>query len=78
MNIKKELIELCDSMIAFWSKFKGEVEEIYETDKVSIVLKWHSFFEDNIGAIEKLSKTREHIEQVENKLIIKQELFYEE
>lgn len=78
MNIKKELIELCDSMIAFWSKFKREVEEISETDKISIVLKWHSFFENNVEAIEKLTKTREHIEQVENKLIINQELFYEE
>ena len=78
MNIKKELIELCDSMIAFWSKFKREVEEIPETDKVSIVLKWNSFFKDNVEAIDKLIKTRKHIEQVENKLIIKQELFYEE
>lgn len=78
MNIKKELIELCNSMIAFWSKFKREVEEIPETDKVSIVLKWNSFFKDNVEAIDKLIKTRKHIEQVEYKFIIKQELFYEE
>lgn len=78
MNIKQEIIELCDSMIAFWTKFKRETEEIPETDKVSIVLKWNSFFKDNVGAIEKLIDVRMLIDQIRDKLVIKQELFYEE
>lgn len=78
MNIRQELIELCDSQIDFWSKFKRETEEISDADVVNIVLEWRSFFKDNVGAIEKLIDTRMHMEQVENELIIKQELFYEE
>lgn len=78
MNIKQELIELCKVQVAFWEKFKNETELIPEDDDASIVLKWDSFFKDNVESVNKLIDVRKHMKQAEEQLIMNQELFYEE
>ena len=77
-NIKQELIELCDVQISLWQNLKNEVELISEEYDINIVLKWNSYFRDNVAAICKLSDVKEHIKEVENKLIMSGKLFYEE
>lgn len=78
MNIKQELIELCEIQMALWKKLKEEAELISENDDVSVVLKWNTFFKDNVEAVYKLSDTKMHIKEAEEQLVMKRKLFYEE
>ena len=78
MNIKQELIELCEVQMALWEKLKKETELILENDDVSVVLKWNTFFKDNVEAIYKLSDTKMHIKETEEQLVMERKLFYEE
>lgn len=78
MNIKQELIELCEIQVALWGKLRKETELIPNEDDASIVLKWNTFFKDNVKAVYKLTDTKMHIKEVEEQLIMKRELFYVE
>lgn len=68
-NIKQELIELCDAQISLWQNLKNEVELISEEYDINVVLKWNSYFKDNVAAIYKLSDVKNHIKETENKLV---------
>ena len=78
MNIKQKVIELCDSMIAFWQQFKTEVEAIPDEDNAELVCKWYDYFQEHRDAAGKLSETKYRVKEIERQLVMKHELKYEE
>lgn len=69
MDIKQEIIELCNAMNIFWDGFQREIEQIPNKNQDDIVLKWKSYFPENHDAISKLIFTKMHIEELEKELI---------
>ena len=47
INIKQEMLDLCDSSIEFWKKFKEEIEPIDADDKTELVVRWKDYFVKN-------------------------------
>ena len=78
MNIKQEIMELCDSMIAFWQQLKKKVDAIPKEGSVELVCKWYDYFQEHSDTIGKLSNTKYDIEEVKNHLLMTGELKYEE
>ena len=78
INIKQEVIELCNDMIIFWNGLQKEVEKIPDQNKDDIVIKWKSYFPENRDAISKLVVTKMHIEAIKEELIEHGLLRYEE
>ena len=69
INIKQEIMDLCDISIEFWKQFKKEISDIADNNKADLILKWKNYFvEHNEFALE-LSRTKMHAEMIEEDLI---------
>lgn len=77
MNVKQQIIELCDGMAVFWEQLKNEIESVPNEDSAELVCKWHNYFEEHGDAISKLSETKYNVTQLEKHLITQGELKYE-
>ena len=73
-TIKQELLELCQVQVAFWEKFRKEVELISDEDDINVIEKWNSFFKDNVEAVHKLIDKKMSIEHKDVQEKIKQGL----
>lgn len=78
INIKQEIIDLCDDFIEFWTQFKEEINAIADDDKAELILKWENYFVDHNRTIAKLIKTKLHAEGIAQVLIEKGELQWED
>lgn len=78
INIKQEIMDLCDISIEFWKRFKEEINSIPENDKVELVLKWKNFFVENNAMPLKLTETKLCAEEITKELIMQGKLFIEE
>lgn len=76
MDIKQEIIELCDDMVAFWEQFKAEMEAIPSKDEADIILKWHDYFQEHSDVVARLSMTKRNINEIEKSLIMEGKLEY--
>lgn len=76
MDIKQEIIKVCDDMVAFWEQFKVEMEAIPNEDEVDIICKWHDYFQENSDVVARLSMTKRNINEVEMSLIMNGKLKY--
>lgn len=76
MDIKQQIIELCDSMAVFWDRLKKEIEATPNEDNAELVCRWHNHFEEHGDAISKLSETKFNVTQLEKHLITQGELKY--
>lgn len=78
MDIKQEIIELCNAMNIFWDGFQKEIEQIPNENQDDIVLKWKSYFPEHHDAISKLTFAKMHIDNLERELIEHGVLRYED
>lgn len=78
MNIKQEIIELCNDMIIFWDGLEREMMKIQNQNQDDIVLKWKSYFPEHYDTISKLTFAKMHIDNLERELIEKGVLRYED
>ena len=78
INIKQEIIDLCDDFVEFWMQFKEEINAIADDDKAELILKWKNYFVDHNRTIAKLIETKLHAEGIERVLIEKGELQLED
>ena len=78
IDIKREIIELCNDMIVFWDGLQREVEKIPNRNQEDIVLKWKKYFPEHNDAIGKLSLAKMHIDRLEREFIERGVLIYEE
>lgn len=69
MNIKQEIIEICDDMISFWDGLKRKIKQIPNEDTTEIVCKWNDYFPEHSNTTINLIKTKMDIELVERELI---------
>ena len=76
MDIKQEIIKVCDDMVAFWEQFKSEVKAIPSEDEADLVLKWHDYFQTNSAVVANLSMTKRNIDELERSLIMNGKLEY--
>lgn len=77
INIKREIIELCNDMIVFWDGLQKEVEKIPNQNQDDIVLKWKEYFPEHHDVISKLSFAKMHIDNLERELVERGALVYE-
>lgn len=78
INIKQEIMDLCDVSVEFWKRFKEEINSIPDDDKVELVLKWKNFFVENNAMPLKLTETKLYAEKITRDLIMQGKLFIEE
>jgi hypothetical protein len=78
MNIKKEILELCDEMINFWDGLQREIEQIPNENQDDVVLKWKSYFPEHSDVVSKLSWTKMHVDNLQDELIMRGVLKYED
>ena len=78
IDIKQEIIELCNDMITFWDGLQREVEKIPNRNQEDVVLKWKSYFPEHHDAISKLSFAKMHIDRLEKEFIERGVLRYED
>lgn len=78
MNIKQEVIELCNDMIIFWDGLQREIKKIPNQNQEDIVLKWKSYFPEHKDVISKLSFAKMHIDSLEREFIERGVLRYED
>lgn len=76
MNIKRNILELCDYMIDFWDGLAKEIEAIPNEDKAELVCRWYGYFEESMSSV-RFSETKVNVERVKEYLIMKGELKYE-
>ena len=69
MNIKKEVIKLCNDMIDFWNRLEREIQSIPNEDKAEIVRRWNNYFPENSNTTINLINTKMNIEMIEKELI---------
>lgn len=78
INIKQEIMDLCDVSVEFWKRFKEEIDSIPDNDNVELVLKWKNFFVENNAMTIKLIETKLYAETISEELIMQGKLFIEE
>ena len=78
INVKQEIIELCDAQINLWELLKEKINSISDNDKAELVLTWKNFFNDHTEAVQKLSDVREYTNEITKELIMTGELHLEE
>lgn len=69
INIKQEIIDLCDISIEFWQQFKKEISAIADDDKAELVLKWKNYFVEHNEFALKLTETKLYAEAITENLI---------
>ena len=77
MNIKREIIKLCDDMIALWDGLSREIEAIPSGNEADIICRWQDYFPEHANLVGTLTATKRSVEEVKMKLIMKGELKYE-
>lgn len=73
MDIKQNIIELCDEMMTFWQNLKEKMESISKEDKATVVCEWSNYFIDNSHTIGKLSEVKMNVDQIKEKMVMIQE-----
>lgn len=73
MDVKQNVIELCDEMINFWQNLKEKIEYISKEDKTTLVCEWSNHFIDNSHTIGKLTEVKTNIDQIKEKMVMIQE-----
>ena len=78
INIKHEIMDLCDDFVVFWGQFKEEINAIAEDDKAELILKWKNYFVEHNRTTLKFIETKLHAEGIERVLIENGELQLED
>ena len=78
INIKQEIMNLCDDFVVFWKQFKEEIDSIADDDKAELILKWKNYFVEHNGTTLKFIETNLHAKDIQQVLIEKGELFLED
>ena len=78
INIKQEIMSLCDDFVVFWNQFKEEINSIEDNDKAELILKWENYFVEHNRTTLKLIETKLHAEGIKEVLIEKGELQLED
>lgn len=78
INIKQEIMSLCDDFVVFWNQFKEEINSIEDNDKAELILKWENYFVEHNRTTLKLIETKLHAEGIKKVLIEKDELQLED
>ena len=74
MNIKKEILKVCNSMVAFWDTFEREISAIPNEDETEIICKWHSYFQEHSDVVTDLSILKYDIDELEKSLFMDKKL----
>ena len=69
INLKQEMLDLCDISILFWNQFKQEIDTNADIDNSDLILKWYDYFEEHPEFYSQLSRTRLCVKSLEKELI---------
>ena len=78
MNIKKEILKVCNSMVAFWDTFEREISAIPNEDEAEIICRWHNYFQEHSDVVTDLSMLKHDIDELEKSLFMDGKLQYKE
>lgn len=78
INIKQEIMDLCDNFVMFWKQFKEEIDSIADDDKAELILKWKNYFVEHNETTLKFIETNLHAKGIQRVLIENGELFLED
>lgn len=77
MDIKQDILNVCDDMIFLWDQLKAEIEAIPDEDVADIVCRWQDYFQEHADIIANFSMVKKDIEEVKRTLLMDGELDYE-
>ena len=77
MDIKQDILNVCDAMIFLWDQLKAEIEAIPDEDVADIVCRWQDYFQEHADIIANFSMVKRDVEEVKRTLLIEGELDYE-
>lgn len=78
MDIKQDILNVCDDMIFLWDQLKAEIEAIPDEDVADIVCRWQDYFQEHADIIANFSMVKRNVEEVKQTLLMEGELKYEE
>ena len=76
MDIKQDILNVCDDMIFLWDQLKAEMEALPDEDVADVICKWQDYFEENANIITNFSMTKRNIEEIKQSLVMNGKLKY--
>ena len=77
MDIKQDILNVCDDMIFLWDQLKAETEAIPDEDVADIVCRWQDYFQEHADIITNFSTVKRNVEEVKRTLLMEGKLDYE-
>ena len=75
--MKKQIIEMCNSLIIFLDDLKTLMMEIPDENKADIVYEFYNYFEDHKEPLKELYRTINILRKAKNELVMRGELHEE-
>lgn len=78
INIKQEIMDLCNNSVEFWKRLGEEIDIIADDDMDELILKWRGYFVEHKDTVLKLTETKAHAKGIEDDLFENGKLSYED